>query len=274
MHLDVEFAKELAKGIDNRTCATHGVVNAPLALKVVDQHIERGRIKGIAANQQRVKGEAAAQEFVVNKLADIVIDAAVRAKADEVGRHLEHVRDMQKGLVDKIHARGKDFARRGHEAVVTVGVGGIPLADLIEDEFVIVVVAKATACMIKDAVKGIHRLQRKVVLAPLARQRPDFIKEPGRGDDGGAAVKLEAVDFVGVGAAAQLVALFKKFDIVAGRRQTRRGRQPAKTAADDHNFLFHAGFLSWPGGLARCVQRFVRLGTQALRTFILCFWQL
>ena len=62
----------------------------------------RGRIERVAADQQRVEGEAAAQELILDELRDVAVDAQIRLQPDQVGRDLEHVAEVQERLVGQL----------------------------------------------------------------------------------------------------------------------------------------------------------------------------
>ncbi len=98
--------------------------------------------------------------------------------------------------------------------VVAILIGRVPLVDLAQDELVIVVVVEVAPGMVKDAVERVKLDQLEVIFAFAPYQLPKLVEQPGRGDHGRAAVKLEAVLLVNVGTAAQLVALFQHRHIV------------------------------------------------------------
>ena len=92
---------------------------------------------------------------------------------------------------------------------------------------------EGTALVIEDAVEGVAGNELEVVLAAESGSLPDFVEDPRGGDDGGAAVKFVAVNVVDVGAAAQLVAFFEQFDLVAAGGEARGGAQTAEPGADN-----------------------------------------
>ena len=76
--------------------------------------------------------------------------------------------------------------------------------------------------VVKDAVEGITRNQRKIIVSLAAGQFPNFIKNPRRGNYRRAAVKLKAIDLVDIGAPTKFVALFKELNLIATRGQPGR----------------------------------------------------
>jgi len=154
--------------------------------------------------------EAAAQKFVVDELRHVAIDGLVRLQADEIGRDLEHVADVEERFVGQFgEALLEDGLSRAHEAIVAVHIARVAGADLLGDELSVVVVIEASAGVVEDAVERVERREFHVV-GPLAPGRgEDVVEHERRGDDRGAAVKLEAVLLVDVGPAARLVALLE-----------------------------------------------------------------
>ena len=56
-----QFAKSGAGALDDRAGAAHGIMHAPLAFEVMDQRVDRGGLKRIAADEQGMKAEDAAE---------------------------------------------------------------------------------------------------------------------------------------------------------------------------------------------------------------------
>ena len=88
---------------------------------------------------------------------------------------------------------------------------------------------------VEDAVEGVAGDELEVVLAAAAGGLPDFVEDPGGGDDSGAAVEAVAVDVVDVGATAEFVALFEEIDLVAAGGEAGGGAQSPEAGADDYN---------------------------------------
>ena len=116
---------------------------------------------------------------------------------------------------------------------VSLDIVGAALFYLAQDRIVVGADVEGAAMVIEDAVEGIAGNELEVVLAAASGSLPDFIEDPRGGDDSGAAVKSVAVDVVDVGAAAQLVALFEQFDLVAAGGEARGGAQTAEPGADN-----------------------------------------
>ena len=232
---DAQFGEQPLVGVDDGAGAAVGIVNAPLTLEVVDQHIKRRGIERIAADEQRVERETAAQKFIFDEFGHVAVDAAIALQADQIRRDLEHVRHMQEGFVDERHARLEDLFGGFDEAGIAFFVGRVPLVDLAEDEFVIAVVVETATVVIEDAVEGINGHELEVVFALAACQFPDFVEEPGGGDHRRATVEGEAVHFVGVGASSQLVALFEYGYFVTSGGHARGDTQSTKPRTNDNN---------------------------------------
>ena len=68
VNFDAQLLQETAERVDYGSGPSEGVVDAPLPFKVVDKDVDAGGGEGIAADQERLEGEAAAQEVVLEKL--------------------------------------------------------------------------------------------------------------------------------------------------------------------------------------------------------------
>lgn len=238
-----QFREQAAHRCDDGAGAADGVMDAPLALQVVDEDIERGGVERVAADEEGVKGETAAQEVILDEFGDVAVDAAVGLQPHQVGGDAGHIGGVQERLVDQGDAGVEDFLRGGDEAGVAILVGRVELVDLLEDEVVVAVVVQITFVVAEDAVEGVEREEAEVVSGLLPGQRPQLVQHPGGGDDGGAAVEGEAVAFVDIGAAAEFVAFLEERDLVALGGQADGGAKAAEAAADDDDFLRHFGFL-------------------------------
>ena len=93
--VEAEFStqifQEFDEGLDEGAGATHGKMNAPFALKVVDHGVDGGGLKGVAADEKRMEGEDFAEALRLNVARGHLPDGAIGAEADEVGSDAEHV---------------------------------------------------------------------------------------------------------------------------------------------------------------------------------------
>src|SRR5579871_892624 len=214
-------------------------MHTPLAFQIMNHRVDGGRIERIAADQERMKREAAPQEVVLNILRDIAIHAFVGLHPDEIRRDFEHIRHMQKWLIGQFHkSLLEDRFGCGDKLLVASLILGIPAFNLVENKCLVTVVIKATSVVIEDAVKGVARDELHIIFASPARQSPEVIKEKRRGDDGRAAVEDKAVDLIHIGASAQFVALLKQVYAMASGGEADGGAQTTK-AATNHDNLCH-----------------------------------
>src|SRR3954454_14794736 len=88
MYCSAQLAKESAHCLHNGSSSPHRKVNAPLTLQVMNHGVDRWGVKRVAADEQRMEGEALPQEVVLHELGNIAIDALVRLHPDEIRRHL------------------------------------------------------------------------------------------------------------------------------------------------------------------------------------------
>ena len=77
--------------MDEGARATHGKVDAPFALEVVDHGVDGGGLEGIAADEEGMEGEDFAEPLRLNVARGHLPDGAIGAEADEVGSDAEHI---------------------------------------------------------------------------------------------------------------------------------------------------------------------------------------
>ena len=154
-------------------------------------------------------------------------------QADQIGHNADHVGQVQEGLVDQGHALVENLLGAGDEFGVSLEVGGAALRDLAQHQLVTGAEIEWLVVVIEDTVEGITGDELKIVLTATAGSLPYLVEDPGRGDHGGTAVKSEAVNVLNVGAAAQLVALCERVQLMAARGQAGGGAQSTEAGADN-----------------------------------------
>ncbi len=95
MHTAAEFREQPAHRIDDGSRAAHGVVHAPFALQVVNECVDGGGLKWVAADEQGVETEHAPEHGVFDVLRHKVVDGLVRLQPDEVGHNGQHVGELE-----------------------------------------------------------------------------------------------------------------------------------------------------------------------------------
>ena len=86
-----QIFQEFDEGLDEGAGATHGKMNAPFALEVVDHGVNGGGLERIASDEEGMEGEDFAEALALDVARGHLPDGAIGAEADEVGSHAEHV---------------------------------------------------------------------------------------------------------------------------------------------------------------------------------------
>jgi hypothetical protein len=157
----------------------------------------------------------------------------------------------------------------GKIAPVTGDIAGREFGDLGFHRGVVTVDAELAAIVETDRVEGIERDQRDIVGELAAAQRPQFLEDEGRGDDGRSGIEGETVLAELRRPAAGLFKLFENGDTVSARAEPDGGGKAAETGSD-HDGVGpacrrpgrQASSGSWtvimavcPSGLRDCVRR-------------------
>ena len=64
---DTEFLQEACESVDDGAGAAESVMDAPFTLKVVDENVDTGGGEGVAADEEGLEGEAAAEKVVLEE---------------------------------------------------------------------------------------------------------------------------------------------------------------------------------------------------------------
>ena len=123
------------------------------------------------------------------------------------------------------------FAHR-HEGAIAGEIVRREAQDLALHRVGIAGIVEGVAVVEADAVERRHRPQIDVVRKSAAAQRPQFLEQERRGDDGRSGVEGEAVLPVHAGAAARRVELLQHGDAITARAEPDRGGKSAKAGAD------------------------------------------
>ena len=89
--------------------------------------------------------------------------------------------------------------------------------------------------MPEEFIKGRNRHQFNVVFHSSAREREEFRKCVGSGDDGRAGIERVSLFAVNIRASTGLIAFFKQSYFMAGRLKANGGCKATEAAADNGN---------------------------------------
>ncbi len=222
-------------------------------LQMRDQAVIGRRRHRVAADQQRMEAEGDAQLRIGEIVAHLAEHRAIALQADHGGRRAQQGADAVEGLVRQL-AEGDAVDRLAvpHEAFEAGQVLWRDARDLRAGGVEIGAAGHHRAVVEADAVEGIHRPQLHVVRHASAAQRPQFLEQIGRGDDGGAGIEGEAVLPEDIGTAAGRIELLHDRHAPAARAEPHRGGETAEAGADHHGMgtriahgIEHVGSPGW-----------------------------
>ena len=226
---------ETDHGPDDGAGSAHGVMHAMLALEVADQRVVGRGGERISADQQRMKAEGDTQLLVAEIAGNLGVDRAVAAEPDDIRRGAQNGRETVEWLVGQFAERHLvDFRVVHNEALEARDIGGFDARDLGTHRGKIRRRVEDAAVIKTDLVERVDAAQVDVVRQVLAAQRPEFLEQVRRGDDGGPGIEGETVLPVDVGAAAWRIELFQQGDAVAARAEP-DGRGKAAEAGANHH---------------------------------------
>ena len=226
--------RQAHKALHQGAGAAHRVMHTVLPLQMRDQAVIGRGGEGISTDQQRMEAEGDAQLLVFKITADLRIDREGTAEADQVRRALQHRHELVEGLVRQLAERDAVDLRAVADVPLIAGqVGGFEARDFGAHGRVIGGAREGGAVVEADLVEGVDTAQVDVVAHRAAAQRPEFLEQIGRGDDGGAGIEGEAVLTVGVCTPARRIELLEDRHAPSPRTQPHRARQPPEAGADD-----------------------------------------
>ena len=213
--------------------AAHREPDAPLLFEVVDQRVDARGAEGVAPDQQGVEREHLPQPLVGDVGIHQLHDRAVCAQPHEVGQHARQAAERQERLVDQVESGREDAGGLLAEATIAGHVVRIESRDFRLDLRLLSRVAEDRAVLEADVVERLHRHHGHVVRHLPAGQCEQLVDQLRGGDDRRATVEGEAILLVHVGSPARLVTLLDDGDVVAGRLQADRRREPTEPRPDD-----------------------------------------
>ena len=136
--------------------------------------------------------------------------------------------------LELFEADAKDRLARPHEPIVAGDVVRRESRDLGAHGLGVATVGEGLPVMEADAIEGIARAQLDVIRELAPAQRPEFLEQEWRRDDGGARVERDAILSMNEGPPSRRFQLLQHGDALAAPAEPNRGRQAPKSAADNH----------------------------------------
>ena len=184
-----------------------------------------------------------AQDHPDARVADILrnegMHRAVGAQSKHVGQNPDHVPKPGERLCHELLKTNAVIFRAGeHVAVITLDICRREARDLLPGPDRVAAVVEMAAVVETDTVEGGHRAKLDGPGEGLSTERPEFVQQKRRGDDGWARIKTKAILFVHSGPPTGTIQFLQHGDTVAPFAQPYRRGQAAEAAADDHGVGF------------------------------------
>ena len=214
--LSTQILQEFDEGLDKGARASHGKVNSPFALQVVDHSVDGGGLERIATDQKRMEGEDFTKALRLDMARSHLPYRAIRPESDEVGSDSKHVGEGGEGLIGKFDESFlEDGVGFSDKTAVALEVVGKVLANLGLHFRLITGVLEGLAVVPSDSVERFAGNDFDVIGSFFARESKQLIEKKRSGQDGGAGVVGESFVTKNGGTATGLFESFEESDIVA-----------------------------------------------------------
>ena len=227
--LSTQIFQEFDEGLDKGARASHGKVNSPFALQIVDHGVDGGGLERIATDEKRMEGEDFTKALRLDMARSHLPYRAIRTESDEVGSNAKHVGEGGEGLICKFDEGfledGVGFADK---AAVALEVVGKVLANLCLHFRLVTGVLEGLAVVPSDPIERFAGNNFDVIGSFFARESKQLIEEERRGEDSGACVVGESFVTKNGGAATRLFESFEQSDIVATGLESSGGGEASK----------------------------------------------
>ena len=205
-------------------------MDPPLPLEPVDQQVDRGRAKGVPADEQWLEREHLPQGVVFDVVRHEAVEALVGAQAHQFRDDPHHVPEAREVRVDELGVSDvEDPLRVLDELFVALDVARVELGDLREEALVVAHVIERPAIREHDTVERVDGDEVEVVSAVSAEKLEQLVEEVGSGDDRRAGVEVKALAFERSSPATRLIAGLDDGDAMAHGLQTSRGRKASES---------------------------------------------
>jgi len=99
--LSTQIFQEFDECLDKGARASHGKMNSPFALQIVDHGVDGGGLERIATDEKRMEGEDFTKALRFDVARGHLPHRSVGAKADQVRGNAKHVGEGGEGLIGK-----------------------------------------------------------------------------------------------------------------------------------------------------------------------------
>ena len=208
--LSTQIFQEFDEGLDKGARASHGKVNSPFALQIVDHGVDGGGLERIATDEKRMEGEDFTKALRLDVARGHLPYRAIRTEADEVGSDAKHVGEGGEGLIGKFDEGFlEDGVGFSDKTAVALEVVGKVLANLGLHFRLVTGVLEGLAVVPSDPIERFAGNDFDVIGSFFPRESKKLIEKKRGGQDGGAGVVGESFVTKNGGAA---TGLFESFE--------------------------------------------------------------
>ena len=227
--LSTQIFQEFDEGLDKGARASHGKVNAPFALQIVNHGVDGGGLERIAADEKRMEGEDFTKALRFDVARGHLPDRAVGAESDQIRGHAQHVGKGGEGVIGQFD---EGFLKNGvsftDKAAIAFEVVGKVLANLGLHFLLVAGVFEGLAVVPSDPIERFAGHDFDVIGSFFARESKQLIEEERGSQDSGAGVVGESFVTKNGGAATRLFEGFEESDIVATGLESNGGGEASK----------------------------------------------
>jgi hypothetical protein len=224
-NLSTQIFQEFDESLNKGARASHGKVNSPFALQIVDHGVDGGGLERIATDEKRMEGEDFTKALRLDVARGHLPNGSVGAKSDEVGSDSKHIGEGGEGLIGKFDESFlEDGVGFSDKTAVALEVVGKVLANLGLHFRLVAGVLEGLAVVPSDPIERFAGNDFDVIGSFFPRESKKLIEKKRGGQDGGAGVVGESLVTKNGGAATGLFESFEQSDIVAtGLKSNCRG---------------------------------------------------
>ena len=209
-NLSTQIFQEFDESLNKGARASHGKVNSPFALQIVDHGVDGGGLERIATDEKRMEGEDFTKALRLDMARGHLPYRAIRTESDEVGSNAKHVGEGGEGLIGKFDEGFlEDGVGFSDKTAVALEVVGKVLANLGLHFRLVTGVFERLAVVPSDPIERFAGNDFDVIGSFFARESKQLIEKKRSGQDGGAGVVGESFVTKNGGAATRLFESFE-----------------------------------------------------------------
>jgi hypothetical protein len=175
--LSTQILQEFDESLDKGARASHGKVNPPFALQIVDHGVDGGGLERIATDEKRMEGEDFTKALRLDMARSHLPYRAIRTESDKVGSDSEHIGERGEGLIGKFDEGFlEDGVGFSDKTAVALEVVGKVLANLGLHFRLVAGVLEGLAVVPSDPVKGFAGDDFDVIGSFFARESKQLIE--------------------------------------------------------------------------------------------------